>query len=197
MDTPGSVRGPSLFNLCTPPTQYHLHSIMIICLHKKTENILTQGVFLSPQHPAQGPACCKPLIKILTKEHLDKRNLSPKQIRSIESWNLSVERRLIPSNIFILQMNTWTQNAHLIVEPGHSRPRVGAMTTPHPRSGGPRHTPGSILPKGWRGRHLYTLHLHEGRNPQRLPPAPLRSSWDKPHLIMVFDPFSLLLDSVC
>lgn len=107
LDMPGSTGGPSLLNLCTHPTQHHPHGVMVISLSAhKAANILTQGVFSSPQHPAQGLTCRKPLITILMKEHLNKRNVSPKQI--MELWKLGVEGRPVLSNLFISQMNTGT-----------------------------------------------------------------------------------------
>ena len=109
---------------------------------------------------------------MLTKEYLNKRNISPKQIRSTEPGNLRAERRLIPSNLFILQMNPGTQNGHLIVESGHHGPCLGALATPHPRSGGPSTHQAPSSQRAGAGPHL---HLQEGRNPQRRPPSPLRS----------------------
>lgn len=107
---------------------------------------------------------------MLTKEYLNKRNVRPKQIRSTESGNLRAERRLIPSHLFILQMNPGTQNGHLIVESG-----LGALATPHPRSGGPSTHQAPSSQRAGAGPHLHILHLQEGRNPQRRPPSLLRS----------------------
>lgn len=83
LDLSGSVRGPSLFDLCIHPPQHHPHGIIIFCLSPQDcEHLSSETV--SPQHPAPVPHADKPLITILIKEHLNKRNKSKTDYRTLE-----------------------------------------------------------------------------------------------------------------